>query len=424
MEKECDKRIEKMQYTKKIKLSYECYVREGNYIWAAAFDHNGLYKINTRTDKVEFIGLFMNEKKYECRLYASAVKVGGKIVFIPFTAREIAVYDILNNTIQKIGLKTIESFGNHQHANELCKFWSSTKWENTVYMLPHNYPAIVLMDVNTLELRYCSEFIDELERMSVNDATEPYVTDLYQNKQMIYCSCGCANAVILMNLKELYVEVHNIPVNTYGFNGILKDEQYLWLAPRRDGGLTRYDTVTGETEQYTDYPLGFEAPMVPFHSLYKYHEGFLLLPALGNQFIYFDKEKGTMDNVDYLSRLICIKKEEGVYSFDITMAYSVDGNQLTFMNGMNYNWCIVDLDNNKVETKTYWIENNYPRSEVLWWYRHTHEVEMVILENYGIRLLDYLHVVCAEDKNCESTEIEQGGKLKGGDIYGYIAKNI
>lgn len=347
----------------KVKLSFETYIEEEDKIWFPAYDHNGLYCKQRENEEAILQGIVPYERRYAFRLYASIKKYGNKIFLIPFLANEIAVYDIDTNIFIKLSLKKVDGFGQKKLANENAKFWCSEVYGSFLYLFPHNYPAMVIINMRTLEINYVSDFINELEAQSVNN--EAYITDVCVENGIAYCSCGCAEVILQIEMKNRNITIYKVPICGNGFNGILKLGTDIWLTPRIEGGVVCFGIKRNTVTVYEKYPDGFTSSYVPFHTLYKCEKGIILFPNLSEQFILLDTKTGEMENIKYASDLICGDKIENTYGFDNTMAYSIDGDTISFMSGKDYSFYKVNIDTGEICKTEFYTTNLYPQRRFL-----------------------------------------------------------
>jgi len=402
----------------KIKLSFETCIIGEEGIWFSAFDHNGLYFKGRLSKKAILVGVIPNERKYALRLYASMVRYENKIFLIPFLAKEVAVYDIDQKEFKKIPLKKVSEFGDKKLANEMAKFWCSKLYKDTLFLFPHNYPALVMINVHTYEVSYLSEFVYELETLSIN--REPYITDIYVENHMVYGSCACANVVLQVDLVEKSVNVCKIPVDANGFNGITKIGNEIWLAPRIMGGIVCFNIKGNIVSVYDKYPEGFQYSCVPFHTLYQCADGILLIPDLSNQFVLLDIQTKNMKSIGYLSNLIDGERLEGTYSFDKTMAYSMNNDQLRFMSGKDYTFYLVNINSNRIQQENFYSTIGYPDKSCLSIGVLQQNINLFFCENIKFGLLPFL-VYVEEMKELE-TEERKSLKEIGEEIYEKLSK--
>lgn len=396
-----------------IKLSFETYMIDENKIWFPAFDHNGLYFQDQTEKEAVLAGIIPNEEKYMIRLFSSMQKWKNRIFLIPFAAQNISIYDTVRNEFQQIPLRTINDFGEKKHANELAKFWCSELYDNYLFLFPHNYPALVIIHAETLEIEYIYDFIDDLEKQAING--EPYITDICVENGTAYCSCGCANVVIQIELRERNIKFYEIPGAVNGTNGILKIQNEIWLAPRIKGGILCFDQKKNKVSIYDQYPDGFQSKHLPFHTLFKCSNGIVLIPDLSEDFILLDAQSGKMCSMQYLSDFISGKFEKYAYSIDKTMAYGIKGDTISFMSGKDYNFYIVNLATHDVKKYEFFITNIYPEIGMIPFSKCNFEHNHVFAENQTYRLRSYLSYIT--NTNYVKKELLCTTNIKGEKIY-------
>lgn len=73
-------------------------------IWGALVSFNALVRISMDTWKVQFVTRFPKEDIDGIRLFGGAVYDQGKVIFCPMRAKDIVVYDTVNNSFHSIAL--------------------------------------------------------------------------------------------------------------------------------------------------------------------------------------------------------------------------------------------------------------------------------------------------------------------------------
>ncbi len=402
------------------RLSYEFFWEEGDKFWFSAFDHNGLYCRDNTTQEVNFLGKIPGELEYQFRLYSSIFKVGEKIFLIPHNAISIAVYDIKFEKFSKIFLKEVSCFGKQKIAMEQHKFWKSVLYNKEIIMMPCNYPAMVILNIKTFEIRYITDFVQKLDRLSL--IAQPYITDMKIENDIAYCSCGCMNAVIKINLRSHESEIIVVPSKSDGYAGIAKVNDDIWLGPVISGGIIRYNTKTKKIIEYIDYPEDLKYPAVPFQTFFRYGNRLLLVPALANQFILLNIQNGKMEKIEELSRIISKEKDKNVYSYDTATAYFYQDYVLTFVNGADYGIYRYDFEREEIKSFYLYSKRHYPKAEnISCLGKYTTLKERVFGEYDSFPQRDYLK--CVELSILKSLQDSGQGRKIGKKIYDYT-KNI
>lgn len=141
------------QKTRLIKFSQGCQIDEK--LWFFANGYNALCYLNQEDFSITFATGIPSEETVNGALYRNIEVYDNKLVLIPFNAREIAIYDLLNGNITKIPLK--------ENADVSQKFNASIIINDCIYMIPRKYPALVELNMITYEVTYHTEWMKKIQ---------------------------------------------------------------------------------------------------------------------------------------------------------------------------------------------------------------------------------------------------------------------
>lgn len=142
------------------------------------------------------------------------------IIFSPWNAKEILVYDRKNDTITTIPFQADE-FGN-------AYFLKILKFKNSIYFIPCCYNAVLEFDLNSNALSYHYQIVKENTNNYKGVFCEPVYRDLTailgtaQNNKLIFFN-------MLTRKQEKIIHVGGC---RKGLRSIEKDEKYLYIVPR------------------------------------------------------------------------------------------------------------------------------------------------------------------------------------------------
>lgn len=367
----------------KKRIAFDCCVEYDNKIWFPAFNHNGLYYIENGCEEAHLVGIIPNEKLYSFRLYSAIRIIKNYIVLIPFFAKEIAVYNINSGLFYKLSLP-IETKFNSSLSVDKPKFLCNLEWNECIYMFPHDYPAVVCLDINKMKLSFSDDIVKLIEKKKRSN--ECYISDLFIKENYAYFSCGCANAFLKLNMVDWKWDFIEIKYNGIGFNGIYVLNDRVWLAPRLQGSIISVGS-DNNIHEYSNYPDGFSANAVPFHSFYEYNNKLLLIPALANQFVMIDINTGEMSTLQLATDIISRSHLPECYSYDVTMFNIVRDNELLFISGLDYTF--YSIKNTNISSKQMWIESDYPDSNkiISGAFNNSDDVTVAEVKTLGIQIL-------------------------------------
>lgn len=336
------------------KLSYEIFVQEDEERWMFSYDHNGLYYDHKG---LEFLGMVPWERKYGIRLYSNMIKFEGNIYLIPFRAKDIAVYSIKNKQFRRIALKDTNDFQVGNNKNELAKFWVSVVYRENIILMPHNYPAIVKLDMCSENCEFSTDLVEKIDEIALNG--EPYITDAYIENDVAILSVGCADAVVEINLETLDFNLREIHFENKGFNGIVKGDNNIWLAPRIGNKVAVCDIGNCKIKTI-DLGIYLESNQyVPFHSMYKMGDNMCFIPNLCDKWIFVNRNTLKISLNETLTNIVSQPRKKYAFGKDRVMAFSISNDYMSFLCGLDNIIYILDKGTNEISTQVYSLKNNH-----------------------------------------------------------------
>lgn len=370
----------------KIKIIYERYADLGEKIIFPAFNHNCLYSLDKKTKNVEFLGIIPELKLIQKRSFFSVAEYKGKVFLIPFNANSIVVYDIHTRDFALLELRKACSFKNVQKATEDGKFACCSQYKNQLFLFPHFYPALTILDMETFEIQYDMAFVSKIEQNKFND--EPYIGDIDVQGKLVYGSIGCSNSIVIYDMDAKKADFKDIQYSGEGFNGIKIDDKYLVLAPRKQGPIVLFNVENGDSEEYGDYPKGYNYTNVPFHGICKMRHGYFFIPALANEAVFFDLNSKKMLNVLKVSEVLAERIDE-YFDCDRLLAYGVEKDVFWFVNAKDHMLYEYDFESKSITS----VELNCSHCPIE--YKQI-IAEEIWSENMQFELDNFIDLICRE----------------------------
>ncbi|QDR81958.1 hypothetical protein [Sporomusa termitida] len=277
-------------------LAFENLYDDGEFFWFTAYEFNGLFKMEKRTWKAEYMGSFPGEKMEGKRLYTSISSYNEKLYFSPYTANEIAVYDKQNKTFEKFNFNKPKG----EKASLYCedyKFSSVVEFKERVFFLPCSYPAIIQLEPTTGHLEYYSEWMGAIRKLqnSIEDSYfwKPVITGTHA----IIPSAN-ANAVLDFDMETGVSTVLEVGKKDYNYFSACFDGKDYWLASRCYTPIIRWDKEKNQCFEYSNYPEGFSSTKYNFVGMCVVEDGVWMLPYQANQALRIDIRNG---NISFLN---------------------------------------------------------------------------------------------------------------------------
>ncbi len=208
--------------------------------WYFAMQFNGLFHFNVNSGVHEYLGKVPFEAEYGDRLYGSMHYNCGKLYLIPMSADYLAIYDIKEKTFDKIQVKDPDKSDN--------KYLKQYKWQcsvacnNKIYLFGLSHPAIVILDLQTNELTYNTEWLNQLKTQKIENENGTnkfyFEKSAVVDKKLIYIPLGSSNNILIYNTETNACNFITVGDKKDVFNKIVKTRDILWLSSKyRDSGI-------------------------------------------------------------------------------------------------------------------------------------------------------------------------------------------
>lgn len=261
---------------------------DGDTAYASCSEFNALFKVDLKTGDCTYISLFPEEHVNKRRLFIKAIYVNEKIYFIPASASAIYVFCPTANAFERI---EIEENIDDKSYNANAKFADAFICENTIYILPATYPAIIKLDCKKNTLEYIVENMPTCDYLFRPGAA--------QMGNKLFVPNTKDNLVLEFDMEIDEIQLHHVGKNNHGSWSIVRDENLLWLIPKVHGAVVKWDYFSGEIQEYEQYPEGYRESNFSFTKGYKSGDYIYVLPAQSNVFLRIDSV-GSMERSEFL----------------------------------------------------------------------------------------------------------------------------
>lgn len=236
------------------------------------FNSNGLFEINLLTGKCTYIMMVQGELIDQRRLYTSACLVEDKVYFIPYAAKEIAVYDLNKKEIKKVKYNKLDSQpGNYKRK---CNFSCHVRYGQYIYMIPCTYPAIVRINTEDDSIEYFDSWNNNIEYM--------FRKGVMVEEDDFYIPSVINNVVLRFNMKECKAYIYNVGEENKGHWSIIKHKEWFYLTPMLSESVTKWNYINGEINKLNDLPQDFKGGDFCFSQIYYCNNKMYLIPARAN----------------------------------------------------------------------------------------------------------------------------------------------
>lgn len=366
---------------------------DGDNAWFAAESFNGLYYMDLKTYQKKLLGVFPNAVKFQFRLYSTIKKYKNKLLCVPMAADNITIYDIDTNQFHELHLRKNAWITDHMF-DPLRKFLAVVPYEKWMFIVGCSYPAIIRLDMETEEMVYFTEWVEDLQKF-ILDKTNVYFRydTVIQGHTFLIASC-IANVVMSFDLQSCKHKFIQIEGCDHGFNGLAFDGENYWLGPRKQDEIIKWNPAAEVKTTVLQYPKGYGSVNYNCISMIYFKDEIWFVPGMTNMFLKINPKTNEM---------VCMKrwKDEEINEFK----YNVVFNYKNRLNFFAFNHCrFVHFDDNGNEiTDCYLTSSITEYSIIMSHVRQTkyeqckNWMECVFYENEKDNLEDFINYVLVKD---------------------------
>lgn len=225
----------------KVKVYSEAVTKVGDKYVCVSIENNLIYTIDENSGATEIVGMIPEEKISDRRLCGALCTWRKKLVFIPFNAKKIWILDLETEEWCGINLK---------NPDIKIKSLNAIVYEDFLYIIPLRYPALVIVNLKTLEIIEDKKCIIP-NKSNFDDKFGFFCGNVVVENGKIYAASCSSNAVLIYDMKRKEYEWKQVGSKGNGYVGIAKYRDDFWLAPRVNTPIVKWN---GE-EKIQEYEL-------------------------------------------------------------------------------------------------------------------------------------------------------------------------
>lgn len=274
-----------------IEIGIEDLYDDGEYLWFSATNFNGLFKMDKRNMEPIFVGSFPNELFIGQRLYVGIAECNDKLYFSPFSAHEIAVYDMKKDEFKKINIdkRLIE--------NDDCKFYSAITYKNNVIFIPYSYNAILCLDTDKGKLTYCSEWVNSIKNDINRDRKFYYFRKAEIIDSELYLPSCCTDKLLIFNIITHSYEIKNMHYESTSYHGIVYKNNNCIFSPNT-GELIKYDLKTYKSDIINELNMDIGIKSIKYIDICDANDKIWLFPHNAKSMLEIDTLNNTIRDMN------------------------------------------------------------------------------------------------------------------------------
>jgi len=216
-------------YSKPIAMNM---IEEDGKIWMTLLNRNGICVVEETTRCARICKIFEDEPVIKEFLYCNVEKIGNNLVFSPWEAENIAIYNLKTDSITYIPINTRDE--KRKENSDATKFWNMIRYQSAIYLLGYSYPAIIKIDMESLSVEYITDWVEEVEKnIDIGDSNGYFGDGYVIAGDVVLLPIGCMSAILELNVKTSKTRLRKLNTSMKGIGGIAsKDCENIWLVGR------------------------------------------------------------------------------------------------------------------------------------------------------------------------------------------------
>lgn len=316
-------------------------------MWFCLSDKNGICEVDKHTGKIRILGMFPNKPLNQKALSISIAKNKEQLVFAPFSADDIAIYDIKKQELRFYPVQ-IKNTGKKVIYSEKEKFFSLISYDDYIFLVGRTAPVIVRLCIDSGNLEYFDQWLKVIDEVSQESCINAYFSDGYALiKGYIYIGLSCTNSILKINPKTMEWELIRIECGLSGFGGVLQVDDTIWLSGIQYGEdiLVKINLKTKTKDEIK----------IPYHGSYLspfyFGNGIYLAPIEEQKLYRYSIENAIWNEVKGIGNNKKISDRE-----NRVIAYKTYNNGFTLITGNDRKWRRFGF--NGIYTEDYFIKIN------------------------------------------------------------------
>lgn len=280
-------------------------------IWLSLINKNAICEIDKSSKNVKILGYFPHNGLGEDDLSLSVEKCENYVIFCPFKAKDIGIFNI---STEKLEFINVAFLLDRSEGIEL--FYRMIVFKKNIFFLGIRCPVIMRLDLETRKIDLFDDWLEKIEQQKCNNGV--YFTDGYaQRGNELYLPIGRCSGILKVNLDKMNWDYIKLNFGVDGILGMVQNENLIWFTAndKRASCFFQWDLDNNKVVKIElPYQGIFYAPLYYEKSLfffgnskqgiYQYElesKKWKDITSITSDMEYFSPKKGNEKGIDYFS---------------------------------------------------------------------------------------------------------------------------
>lgn len=323
------------------KAAGEFVVTEGQMGWFVSLENQCLCEVDFARRKGKILKYFGYTENGDVR-YRGVIKCNDYLYVYPQADDNILVIDLNGEEVNRINIVSLPS-SDKVYMEGKPNFRNAFIYEDYIFFQGYQYPALIRLDVETNQLEYITDCIDEInKRLEAKTNLGYFMEGCVVRGDKAYCAIGCIPGLLELDVNTLQSKIIDIETTAGGIAGITEVNDDVWCLTCGEPNANQillWNNKTQKIEKQVEFNMPFA---VGYASNAACHIGgklyFPVASAMLDDFHEYDLEMGELsqnqawEELDY--------RYHGNYLGNFTMmSVWVENNKtLHFATGKDFKW--------------------------------------------------------------------------------------
>lgn len=314
---------------------------EGKKGWFVSWENQCLYEVDfdRRKGKIlKYLG-FTEEGDYR---YRGIIKCRDYLYLYPHAEDKIMVVDLKGEEVNLISISALD-VSDKMYMEGKPNIRSAFIYEKYIFFLGYQYPAVMRLDVETNQLEYITDCVDEINKMLEDKTNLGYFMDGCAVKgDKVYCPIGCIPGLLELDVNTLQSKIIDIETTAGGIVGITEVNDDIWCLTCGEPNANQI-LLWNSKNQKLEKQITFNMPFaVGYASDAACHIGkklyFPVAPAMLDDFYEYDLETETLSQNHAWKQLDYRYHGNYLGYFTMMSVWVEDNKILHFATGKDFRW--------------------------------------------------------------------------------------